>query len=129
MSLSVFLAWLLGPLFVVVGLSMLINRAYYRDMVERFFADPQDYYFSGVAAFLAGVAIVVSHNLWVADWRVVITLLGWIALAKGTARILAPQAGRGLFQAMKPHSYLVLGAVAVVPIGLFLTWNAWRGTV
>jgi hypothetical protein len=32
----------------LVGLAILIQREYCRDMVERFFNDPQDYFFSGV---------------------------------------------------------------------------------
>lgn len=126
MDTSVFLAWLVGPLLVVVGLAILVNREYYRDMIERFFNDPQDYFFSGVAAFLAGTAIIAAHNIWVADWTVIITVIGWGALIKGASRLLFPQFGRQLFAgALKSHSYLVLSGVIIVPIGLWLIWNAW----
>ncbi|MEO1038831.1 MAG: hypothetical protein AAFX09_04740 [Pseudomonadota bacterium] len=126
MSASVFLAWLIGPTLTVIGLAILINREYYRDMVERFFNDPQDYYFSGVAALLTGLAIIALHNRWTADWSVFITVFGWAALLKGLVRLLFPQFGRGLFEgALKTHSYLVLSGVIMVPLGLYLTWQAW----
>ena len=37
---------------------------------------------------VAGLAIVLAHNVWVPNWRVLITLLGWLMLVRGAARIL-----------------------------------------
>lgn len=126
MDVSVFLAWLIGPTLTLVGIAILIQRNYYRDMVERFFNDPQDYFFSGVGSLVIGLAIIASHNLWVGDWRVIITVFGWAALVKGVMRILVPQFGRHMFAfAFKSHNYLVLSGVMMVPFGLWLTWNAW----
>ncbi len=126
MSTSVFLAWLVGPTFIVVGLGMLLNREYYRDMVARFFNDPQDYFFSGFWALIIGLMIVTTHNVWVTDWPVIITALGWASLAKGMVRILAPRWGRSLFaSAFKSHSYLVMSGVIIVGLGAWLCWAAW----
>jgi hypothetical protein len=35
--------------------------------------------------------IVVLHNLWVADLRVMVTILGWLAVASGVTMLLAPE--------------------------------------
>jgi hypothetical protein len=126
MDVSVFLAWLIGPTLTLVGLAILLRREYYRDMVERFFDDPQDYFFSGVGFLVIGLAIVASHNVWTADWRVIITVIGWASLIQGAVRILMPQFGRSLFSfAFKSHSYLVLPGVVMVAFGLWLTWSSW----
>jgi len=37
------------------------------------------------------LAIVLTHNVWVANWRVLITLIGWLMLIRGAVRILAPE--------------------------------------
>ena len=37
-------------------------------------------YVAGVLAFMPALALVLAHNVWVADWRVLITLIGWFAL-------------------------------------------------
>ena len=127
MSLSVYLAWVFGPFFIVVGLSMLLNRAYYRDMVERFFNDPQDYFFSGAAALAGGLALVAGHNVWVLDWPLLITLIGWAMIVKGVLRLAVPQFGRGFFTAaLKTHSHLALSGVILLVAGAYLAWSAWR---
>lgn len=45
---------------------------------------------TGYITFLLGLATVVAHNVWVADWRVAITILGWITLFKGIEKIGFP---------------------------------------
>jgi len=126
METSVFIAWMIGPFLVVTGLAVLINRKYYRDMAERFFNDPQDYFFSGAVSFLVGMAIIITHNRWVADWTVIITLFGWLSLAKGVLRLTWPQGGRAFFNStMKPLNYLAVSGAVMIALGLFLIWQAW----
>jgi hypothetical protein len=39
---------------------------------------------------IIGLLIVVSHNIWVKDYRVVITIFGWLSLVKGIAYMAFP---------------------------------------
>jgi len=41
----------------------------------------------GYFSFVLGLVSVILHNLWTADWRVVITIFGWAALIKGVVAI------------------------------------------
>jgi hypothetical protein len=109
---SIVLARLLGPLFLLAGLGLLVNRTHYRRMLENFLNDPALYYFSGALALVAGVAMVNFHNIWIADWRILITLIGWLSVVKGVVRLLFPQAGKRLAGKMlSPVALLVLGAL------------------
>ena len=40
---------------------------------------------------LAGMALVLTHNVWTADWPLLITLLGWLGVIGGAVRIIVPQ--------------------------------------
>ena len=73
MDVSILLARIMGPTFLVVGLGVLLNAAYYVDMVKSFVENKEHYYFSGVAALIIGISIVLFHNIWVADWRTAFT--------------------------------------------------------
>ena len=42
-------------------------------------------------ALIMGILIVVSHNIWTKDWRVIITIVGWMVLIKGINVILFPE--------------------------------------
>lgn len=120
MDVSILLARLLGTLFLAAGLGLLVNPTHYRKMLTSFLADPGLYYFSGALALVAGVAILLFHNLWVADWRVAITVIGWLSLLKGLVRLLAPQAGMqvaGLFEA---RGALIGGGIVITALGAWL---------
>ena len=93
METSILLARLIGPLFVVVSIGVFLNQKHYAKMAETFIKNAELYYFSGVIAFVTGMVIIIFHNSWVADWRVVITVIGWVSLVKGIVRILFPNAG------------------------------------
>jgi hypothetical protein len=38
-----------------------------------------------------GLTVVTLHNVWVADWPVVITVVGWIMVLKSVAFLFLPQ--------------------------------------
>ena len=54
--------------------------------------DDNTYLFlGGWVAASVGVAMVQYHNIWVNDWRLLVTIVGWIALAKGILLLAFPQ--------------------------------------
>lgn len=46
---------------------------------------------TGYITFLLGLVTVILHNIWVADWRIAITILGWVTLLKGITKIGFPE--------------------------------------
>jgi hypothetical protein len=109
---SYFLAKLIGPIALVAAIGFLANRAAYRAMAQEFLRSPALIYLSGLLTMTAGVAVVLSHNLWVADWRVLITIFGWLATIGGAFRIAFPQQTKTFGETMldKPVAMTVGGA-------------------
>ena len=92
MQTSVFLARLIGPVMLVIGLAVFANQRAFRDMAEEFLASRALMFLSGLLIMPVGLAIVLTHNIWTADWRVLITLFGWLNVdrrrgAAGRARL------------------------------------------
>jgi hypothetical protein len=88
MQTSIFLAKLIGPVMLAAALGLLVNREGYRAMARDFLDSLPLIYVSGVLVMTAGVAIVLSHNVWALDWRVIITLFGWMGAIGGAVRII-----------------------------------------
>ena len=116
MSNSVFLARLLGPVMLVVGLAVFANPRGFRDMAEEFMASKALMFLSGLILMPVGLAVVLTHNFWTADWRVLITLLGWLAAIGGALRVFGPlfvvKAGHAMLN--KPYFTSVAAAIWVV---------------
>jgi hypothetical protein len=88
---SLFLARLLGPLFLAIAIGVLVNGAVFRAIAEEGLRSHALIYLTGLFAMTAGVAILLNHNVWPADWRVLITIFGWLAAIGGAQRIIWPQ--------------------------------------
>jgi hypothetical protein len=91
MPTSIFLARLMGPVALAVGVAALVNAAVLRQVAEQFLASHALIYLAGLLGMVAGVAIILTHNLWVGDWRVVITIIGWLMAIGGAVRLILPQ--------------------------------------
>ena len=126
MATSVFLAKLIGPVLLVIGIGMLINQAGYRAMAEEFLRSRALIYIAGLLALVPGFAIVLSHNVWAADWRIIITLLGWLATIGGVFRILFPQQVTRIGSAMLARTqYMPVGGAAVIVLGAILCFYGY----
>jgi hypothetical protein len=91
MDRSLLLARLMGPIFVAITLGMLLNLGMYESMIAEALHTGMLFYLSGLLSLLAGLAIVNLHNTWGKDWRVIITVLGWLMTIGGIIRIVVPQ--------------------------------------
>lgn len=126
MSLSHFLAGLIGPLWAIVGLSMLLNRQRYTTMIEYFMEEPATTFIGGVMALIVGLALVMSHNIWVADWRVLITVVGWGGIIKGTVLLMFPDAMKSYVKIFTGNpTVLTVMSVIIIPVGLWISWMGW----
>ena len=116
MNTSIFLARLMGPISLVGGISLFLNAAAYKAMAQEFLRSPALIYLSGLLTMTAGLAVLLNHNLWVADWRVLITIFGWLATIGGAARIALPQQVRSLGESMldNPTAMTIGGAIWVL---------------
>jgi hypothetical protein len=90
MPTSNFLAKLLGPILAVVAVGVLMNRKSPGALAQGVLGNPALLFLLGFLDFVSGLAIVLIHNVWVADWRVISTLLGWLLIVRGMVRILIP---------------------------------------
>lgn len=123
MQASIFIAQLLGPMFVVVGVALLFKPTMFRTMLPEFIKSPVWLYFAGFCGLLAGLALVLTHNVWTADWRLIITLIGWFTLIRALISIFQPQwiveAGTAI---MQNRGIFTGAAVLNLLIGMVLTY-------
>jgi hypothetical protein len=76
----------------------------------------------------AGLAIVITHNVWVAGWPVLITIFGWIAIFAGIARILMPASMKSIGQTMiEKTALLTVPGGLMILFGLYLSYKGFFG--
>ncbi|MCL5433181.1 MAG: hypothetical protein M1524_03675 [Patescibacteria group bacterium] len=120
MEISIFLARFWGSLFIILGLSSL--GAKFLDRVIQYTDDKTITVSTGYITFLLGLVTVILNNIWVFDWRIVITILGWTTLIKGILKIGFPEHVHKQAQMFKNKQSLW-----AVIIFLFGAWLFWMG--
>jgi len=130
MSTSIFLARLIGPVMALVGVSLLANEAAFRKMALEFLRSPALIFFTGMILMPAGLAVVLSHNVWVMDWPVIITILGWVAVISGAIRVFAPERATKIGKDFLNRKIFTIVAAAIwLAVGVVLCYFGFRSGV
>jgi len=119
-QLTVFLARLLG-LFSILIVAALASRG--SAMIEAALANQPVMLIYGTISLAIGLAMVLGHNVWSGGLLpVVVTLVGWLILAKGLLLLVLPlDALTELYRRMNSGQSLYVYTPSLV-IGLYLTW-------
>ena len=126
MESTIWIAKFLGPIFLAVSVSMIVDPRRLQETTRRFLADSPLILISGVLAMTAGLAIVNSHNVWVWGWPVIVTAFGWALTLGGAVRVATPALVKEVGGAMldRPTVTRVAG-ICWGLLGAFLTYKAY----
>jgi hypothetical protein len=128
MTLTKFLAKLLGLWSVLAVIGMLLDRGAALAMLDALFADVPLLFVTGAFTVAVGLALVLGHNRWSGGaLPILVTLYGWIALIKGLLFLwLPPPAQAQFYGAMHLsqffYEYL---AISLVP-GIYLIYTGFK---
>ncbi len=127
-STTIFLGKLLGLYLVAISIGMLANRSRTITAHDEMARSGPWMLFSGMVATVAGLAVVLGHNVWSGGALpvVVVTLVGWAALLKGVMLLLVP--GERIAAAYKGVGFersFQVWMVLVLTLGLRVMWRAF----
>jgi hypothetical protein len=123
---TIWISKLLGPVILALSIPMIVTPTRLQETTRRFLADRPLVLISGVLAMTAGLSIVNTHNVWVFDWPLIVTLFGWALVFGGASRIVAPRVVDRVGGAMmdRPTTARIAGAFWAL-LGIFLTLKGY----
>ena len=125
MNASVAVARIMGVALAIAGASLLFNATYFNAVMYDFTHSMGLLWLTGFVTLVCGLVIVSLHNLWVRDWRVLITILAWLTAIKGAAVMVFPRTMMLYQQATGP--FLTLGGAFAIMLGLVLLYLGTMG--
>ena len=120
MNTSIFIARIFAVAYLTIGLGMIISGSYYRKALEDMMKNAGFMYLGGIMALIAGYLIVFYHNIWVNDWTVIVTIIGWLALVKGILLLMFP---KWMLKISKPIIKMVGTSYGFIPVILGLIFG------
>lgn len=122
MCISVFYAQVIGLWLFLLALATLTQRAHFKKMTLESLSNEGMVAFSGMLSLAAGLIVVISHNIWMSGWPVVITLFGWFMLFQGVMRIFWQDTYVHYMKKLLSKSGYTNINAAWLLIGLYLIW-------
>ncbi len=117
---SIFFAKLWGAIFIIFG-SLFIITGQLGKTIDM--SDDKSFVIStGYLTLIMGLVTVILHNIWVMNWTIVITILGWSTLIKGIMKVGFPEQINKQAQQFKTKQKI--SAVALILFGAWLFYRA-----
>lgn len=120
MGMTEFFAQFYGLYLLIIVLLMMARRDSFRQVVK-VVEDKKSAVLSGFIALLIGLATVILHQEWVLGEKVVITVIGWLVLAKGIVLIGWPEK-LAVFSRTVMDEYFWPWAIVTLVLGLYLVY-------
>lgn len=123
---TIFLATVIGWYLVIFSLIILFKQAYVRSVLTDIMLSRGLFFIMAALAFIVGLLIVVSHNVWVMGWPVIITIFGWLILLGSLFRLFFPETVHSMWGSMTHGAVLlnIFGIVSLI-VGLDLILHAY----
>ena len=125
MDISIFLARAIGSFLLISTLSILVRYKHFVLIEKEAVKNPILVYLSGFSILILGILLVLSHNIWVLDWRVLITIISWIVLFKGILRIFFPELVVNLINKKSHNQLFALAEALFFFIGFYLVYQGF----
>jgi hypothetical protein len=126
--LTIWLSRLIGLFMLLICVAMILHRRAMAETASLVVQDRPLLFFTAVLGLLAGLAMVLSHNIWSGGiLPVVITLFGWVTLIRAIILLWAPsEALVSLFEKIDFAKFFYVPASIFLVLGLYLTYMGFR---
>jgi len=117
----------LGIAYFAIGVGMLTNPKFIKDIVKDFLGSTVSVFYGGLACLAIGFPLITFHNVWSLDKSLIITLIGWLALIKGLMLVMLPAFTTSMYKSIlekENKSYISYGVLTFGIILLYLGYFA-----
>jgi hypothetical protein len=117
MDFSVVVARIIAAIYIASGIAVVFGRLNFSEIAEEFRESPALTFVAGSFGVITGIVLVGYHNLWVGDWTVLVTVIGWFMLLGGLSVVIFPES---LSYVSRYYRHSPLWGVMMICFGLLL---------
>ena len=91
MELSIMVAKIIALIYLPLGIAMFAGQLKAKELVTSFGESSAASLVMGYLGVIAGISLITHHNIWVMDWPVLITAIGWITVIDSVLLLALPK--------------------------------------
>lgn len=113
MDISLLLAKIVGLYGLVASVSALLNLKRIKYLVDDLLNNEALLYLSALLALALGIVIINIHNIVAYDYRLIITVFGWISFMQGVIFLLVPDLAYAIIRRIINYNSIILLGVLI----------------
>ena len=119
-------ARVLGPFLVIVDVAAMLRASDMRTLLSDFSADSAWPWMSGAFILIGGLVIVALHQHWHGPAAIIVSVLGWLIVARAIFLLFFPDTFMSLANNMIGETvWLIVACGVAALIGAYLTYVGW----
>jgi hypothetical protein len=122
MFISYILAQIIGFYFVIVSLGTLFHKLRHRKYAQELLGVQSLVAIAENLTLLFGMIILVMHHVWILDWPVLITIIGWVLVIRGLIANFFPTLLMKYSKFLLDKKGYIFKAWLSLVVGLILLW-------
>jgi hypothetical protein len=121
---TIFLSRLIGLFTLIVAMAEVMHKTAMVSIAAELVNIPALLFILGMRTLLAGLAMVLAHNVWTGGATpVVVTVVGWVLLIRGIVLVaISPSRAIGVLDALHFADLYYLYVAIPLVLGLYLTF-------
>ena len=124
---TTFLATVNGCYLIIFSLFLLFRHTLVKSIMGDILAQRGLFFLMAIITVILGLLMVVSHNVWVNDWSVAVTIFAWAKLIGGVIRLFCPEMVMKGGTAFMNHPFrLKIFSGLLLILGLFLLFHVYH---
>lgn len=129
METTLLLSKIIGPVLILRGISILINRSHFVAMLEGLEAEAKTVSFSSipVGLMMAGLAVGLTHTDTSSLAAIILHLIAWGMVAKASLLMVFPSVIVKKAKLIGQLGFLNVVCLMTTAIGCYLTWFGYFG--
>ncbi len=121
MELTLFLTQVIGVYLVLIGLICIVKRKMMMQAMGDVITNKSLLYVIAIIELIAGISLVISHNIWVWNYAVIVTIVGWLMLVEALAYLALPYSWmKKIFRMFNTKGWYVGAGLAAVILGAYM---------
>lgn len=126
METTLFLAKLIGISTFVTGIAFAFRWRKFKDMINQMADNPGIFYIIVLIELVAGVALVLSHNLWGNLLESLVSIFGWLMAVEATLYLLIDhESVKKIISYFNKKSFYIFGSLFYIILGAYFIYGGF----
>lgn len=123
---SSLLSQVFGLYLLIMAIIMLSRQSFYRELIMNINPKGPGAFISAAWGLLLGLLMVLMHNVWVMEPRVLVTLLGWVILFKSVMWLSMPDCMASMAKKVYAGNGFYVAVIVMAVLGMMLLSNSFK---